>query len=81
MIGALLFDKAFIEVLAEYFDYNNIFLAKNAAKLLRYILINNYAIKLEKNKQPLFGPIYSLGPIELETLKTNIKTNLANNFI
>ena len=43
--------------------------------------MNEYAIKLEKGKQPLFGPIYSLGPVELETLKTYIKINLANNFI
>ena len=43
--------------------------------------MNEYAIKLEKGKQPSLGPIYRLGPIELETLKTYIKTNLANNFI
>ena len=43
--------------------------------------INEHAIELEENKQPPFGPIYSLGPVELETLKTYIKTNLANNFI
>ena len=28
-----------------------------------------------------YGPIYNLGPVELETLKTYIKTNLANGFI
>ena len=43
--------------------------------------INEYAIKLEKRKQPVFGPIYSLSPIELEILKTYIETNLANGFI
>ena len=43
--------------------------------------MNNYAIKLEKGKQLLFGPIYSLGSVELETLKTYIKANLANGFI
>ena len=50
-------------------------------KLLRYIKINNYIIKLERRKQLLFGPIYSLKLIELEILKTYFKTNLANNFI
>ena len=30
--------------------------------------INKYAIKLEDGKQPLYSPIYSLEPIELETL-------------
>ena len=31
--------------------------------------------------QPPYGPFYSLGPVELETLKTYIETNLANGFI
>ena len=43
--------------------------------------MNKYAIKLEKDKQPPFRPIYSLELVELEALKTYIKTNLANNFI
>ena len=32
-IGILLLDKAFIKVPAEYSDYNNVFLAENAAEL------------------------------------------------
>ena len=32
-VGALLFNEAIIEILAEYSDYNNIFLAENIAKL------------------------------------------------
>ena len=43
--------------------------------------MNKHAIELEKDKQSSFGPIYSLVLVELETLKTYIKTNLANNFI
>ena len=43
--------------------------------------MNEHAIELEEGKQPPFGPIYSLGPVELETLKTYIETNLANGFI
>ena len=35
--------------------------------------INNQAIDLMESKQTLYGPIYSLGPVELETLKTYIK--------
>ena len=38
-------------------------------------------IELEKGKQPLYRPIYSLEPVEFETFKTYIKTNLANGFI
>lgn len=36
--------------------------------------INKYVIELEKDKQPLYRPIYSLGLVELETLKTYIET-------
>ena len=43
--------------------------------------MNNYIIELEKDKQPFFESIYSLEPMELEILKTYIKTNLANTFI
>ena len=43
--------------------------------------MNKHAIKLEEGKQLLFGPIYSLGLVELKTLKTYIETNLANGFI
>ena len=43
--------------------------------------MNEHAIKLEEGKQPSFGPIYNLRPVELEILKTYIKTNLANGFI
>ena len=43
--------------------------------------MNNHTIKLEKDKQSLFGPIYNLRLVELETFKIYIKINLANNFI
>ena len=42
---------------------------------------NEHVIKLEEGKQPLYRPIYSLGPVELKTFKTYIETNLANGFI
>ena len=80
-VGALLLEKAFTKVLAEYSDYSNVFSAENAAELPKNTEMNEHAIELEEDKQPLFGPIYSLGPVELETLKTYIETNLANGFI
>ena len=80
-IGALLFDKASIEVPAEYFDYSNVFSAENVAELPEYNRMNNYAIKLKKGKQLSFRPIYNLKPVKLKTLKMYIETNLANNFI
>ena len=77
----LLFDKAFIMILTKYLNYNNIFLVENTIKFLEYTRINNYIIKLEKDKQLLFRFIYTLKLIELEISKTYIKINLANNFI
>ena len=43
--------------------------------------MNDYTIKLEKGKQPLFSLIYNLELVELKTLKMYINTNLANSFI
>ena len=78
---ALLFDKAFNEFLAEYSNYSNVFSVENTVKLPKNSEINKHGIKLEESKQLPFGLIYSLGLVELETLKTYIKTNLANGFI
>ena len=80
-VGALLFNEAPIEVLAEYSDYSNVFSAENAMELQKNTGINEYAIKLEESKQPPFGPIYNLRLVELEILKTYIETNLAISFI
>ena len=80
-VEALLFNEALTKVLVEYSNYSNVFLAENAAELPENTGMNEHAIELEKGKQPLFGSIYSLGSVELETLKTYIKTNLANGFI
>ena len=43
--------------------------------------MNNYTIKLEREKQQFFGLIYSLRFIELEILIIFIETNLINGFI
>lgn len=45
---------------------------KLAAVLLEHNGINNYIIDLKEDKQLLYEPFYSLGPVELETLKTYI---------
>ena len=80
-VRALLFNKAPIEVPAEYSDYNNVFSVEHAAEIPENTGMNEHVIELEEDKQPPFGPIYSLGPVELEILKTYIETNLANGFI
>lgn len=43
-------NKALTIILATYFDNIDIFLFEQAAKLLKYIGINNYAIKLKDSK-------------------------------
>ena len=80
-VGALIFNKAPTEVPAEYSDYSNVFSAENVAELPENNGMNEYTIELKEGKQPPFRPIYSLDPVELKTLKTYIKTNLANGFI
>ena len=66
---------------AEYSDFANVFLKESAKVLLERTGINEHAIEQEDGKQPPYGLIYSLGSVELKTLKTYIKTNLANGFI
>ena len=80
-ILALIQNKALTKVLPEYTNYANVFLFDLAMELPKNTSINKYAIKLHESKQPLYRPIYSLGPVELETLKTYIKTYLKTGFI
>ena len=49
-VEALLFDQAFIEVPAEYSNYSNVFSAKNTVELPENTRMNEYVIKLEKDK-------------------------------
>ena len=49
-VRALIFDRASIVILSKYFNYNNIFLMKNATKILEHTRINGHAIKLKKDK-------------------------------
>lgn len=52
-----------------------------AIELPKNTYINEHAIKLVKNKQPLYNFIYTINLIKLETLKTYIKTYLKTGFI
>lgn len=65
-------DKAVIAILSEYLEYADVFLANLAIELLEYNDINDYAIELVKGKWPLYRPIYSLGLVELVTIKIYI---------
>ena len=68
-------------MLTEYLDFADVFLEKLANVHPKQTGVNEHAIELEKGKQPLHRPIYSLRPVELKTFKTYIETNLANGFI
>ena len=70
-----------VQIPSEYLDFSDVFSKKKALILLKATKLNQYVIKLQEGQQPSYGPIYSLGPVELKTLKTYIETDLANDFI
>ena len=81
LLAALQQDKAPTEILPEYADYADVFSPDLAMELPENTGINEHAIELVEGKQPPYGPIYSLGPVELETLKAYIETHLKTGFI
>ena len=70
-----------VKILTKYSDFSDVFSEKKASILSEATELNQHAIKLQEGQQPSYWPIYSLGPVKLETLETYIKTNLANGFI
>ena len=78
-IASLLIED--VKISDEYSDFTNVFSEKKALILLECNKLNKYAINLEDYKQPFYGPIYSLGLVELENLKTYIETHLKTRFI
>ncbi len=80
-IAHLKAEKTSSKVPREYVNFADVFSQKLATEILEYIGINNYAIELVNNRQPLYGPIYTLLPMVLEILKVYIKNNLVNGFI
>ena len=65
----------------KYSDYADVFSKVKALMLPERTELNKHAINLEKGKQSPYGLIYSLGLVELETLKTYIETHLKTGFI
>ena len=80
-VAALNQQEAPIKVPAKYLDFSDIFSAEEALVLPEQTKLNEYAIELEDGKQPPYRQIYSLKLVELETLKTYIKTHLKIGFI
>ncbi len=69
-IAALPWDKAPTKIPAEYSDYADVFSSDLAMELPENTGMNKHTIELIEGKQPPYGLIYALSPVELETLKT-----------
>ena len=80
-IAVLKQDEAPTKVSPKYADYADIFSFDLAIEFPDNTGINEHTIKLKKDKQLPYRPIYSLRPLELETLKTYIETHLKTGFI
>ncbi len=80
-IAHLKADEAPTKVPSKYADFVDVFSPKLATELPEHTEINDYAVELIDDWQPPYGPIYSLGSVELETLKAYIENNLASSFI
>ena len=70
-----------VTIPSKYADYIDVFSSDSMAELPKHTDINDHLINLRDNKQSPYSPIYSLGLVELKTLKTYIETTLANSFI
>ena len=70
-----------VKIPTKYLDFLDVFLEKKVLILLEATKLNQYAIKLQKDQQLLYRPIYNLDLVELEMLKTYIEINLTNGFI
>ena len=63
-IAGLIAKETSIKVPAEYADFVDVFSPDLASELPEHTGINDHAIKLVNGQQPLYGPIYTLGPVE-----------------
>ena len=70
-----------VKISTKYSDFSDIFSKEKVLILPEPTKLNQHAMKLQESEQLPYRLIYSLGLIELETLKTYIKTNLVNDFI
>ena len=68
-ISGLIAKEASIKIPDKYIAFADVFFLDLAAKLSEHTGINDHAIELVDGQQSPYGPIHSLGPVELETLK------------
>ena len=69
------------EIFVKYSNFLDVFSLHSVVKLLEKIGIHDHSINWLKVKQMLYGLIYNLEPVELETLKSYINVNIASGFI
>ena len=74
-------DKVSTKIPSEYANSADVFFLDLMMELAKNTGINKHAIKLFEGKQAFYGLIYSLDPVELETLKAYIKIHLKTGFI
>ena len=70
-----------MQIPSKYLDSLDVFLEEKTSILPKTTKLNQHVIELQESQQLFYRPIYSLGLLKLKTLKTYIKTNLANGFI
>ena len=80
-ISSLITKEAPIKVFTKYSNFADVFTLDLAFELPKYTRINDHNIELVNGQQLPYESIYSLEPVELETLKAYIKINLVNGFI
>lgn len=73
-------DKTLICILSKYAEFANVFFKNLVVELPKHTKINNYSIDLIHGYEPLYKLIHSIQSVELETLKTYIKTNITNGY-
>ena len=71
-VSGLIAKEASTKVPVEYLDFADVFSPDFTSKLPKHTGINNHAIELVNSQPPPYRPIYSLEPVELETLKAYI---------
>lgn len=81
LLAALQQDKVFIKILLEYIDFAVIFSINLVIELLKNIYINKHKIEHIKDKHLPYEPIFNLSLVELEILKTYIKTYIKTEFM
>lgn len=80
-VASLQANQAPTIIFFKYLDFADIFLADLTMGLPKQNNMNHYIMKQVEGKQPSYWPIYSLGLVELETLKIYIEIHLKIGFI